>query len=203
MSKRNPTYYEGDLPRALLDAAKVAIEERGLDAVTLRSLARTVGVSHAAPGHHFGSRAGLFTQLAIEGFRALRTSMLDEMADVPASDPVARTAAAGRGYVRFCSAEPGLFAVMFQFGQLDWSDAELVEASTIAYQVLVDTVTTLSREQGLSAPDDATAIIEAWSMVHGLAVLWHSGPLEALHPDTSLDELGARVADAFARQLLP
>src|SRR6266545_2647250 len=52
-------YHHGDLRRALLAAAVAAIEERGPAAISLRDLARRANVSHAAPAHHFGDKAGL------------------------------------------------------------------------------------------------------------------------------------------------
>jgi AcrR family transcriptional regulator len=39
--------------------------------VSLRSLARRLGVSHAAPANHFPDKAALFTAIAVEGFRLL------------------------------------------------------------------------------------------------------------------------------------
>ncbi len=67
-------YHHGDLRRALLAAALEAIEESGPAALSLRDLARRAGVSHAAPAHHFGDKAGLLTALAAEGFDLLADS---------------------------------------------------------------------------------------------------------------------------------
>ena len=62
-------YHHGNLRRALLDAALESIAAAGPAALSLRELARRVGVSHAAPAHHFGDKAGLLTALATEGYR--------------------------------------------------------------------------------------------------------------------------------------
>lgn len=195
----NPTHYAGDLPRVLLDEAKEMIASDGIEGLTLRSLAKRVGVSHAAPGHHFGSRAGLLSRLAVEGFELLRARMLDEQHQTPptAGDPGAHLEAAGRAYIRFSADEPALFAVMFQFAQHDWSDPGLAAAGLGALQVLIDSVDELGRTQGLDDRARQTLVIEAWSLVHGLASLWHSHPLPAAYPDTTLDDLVARVPAAF------
>src|SRR6186713_342124 len=74
-SKDARPYHHGDLPRALLEAAVEAIAEVGPAAVSLRDLARRAGVSHAAPAHHFGDKAGLLTALAIEGFELLTAEL--------------------------------------------------------------------------------------------------------------------------------
>src|SRR5918995_2060808 len=68
-------YHHGDLPRVLLEAAVEAIDESGPAALSLRDLARRAGVSHAAPAHHFGDKAGLLTALAIEGFNRLADAL--------------------------------------------------------------------------------------------------------------------------------
>src|SRR6266536_5182875 len=73
MAKR--AYHHGDLRRALLVAAVEVIEESGPAALSLRDLARRAGVSHAAPQHHFGDKAGLLTAVAAEGYRRLATAL--------------------------------------------------------------------------------------------------------------------------------
>src|ERR671931_485088 len=69
-------YHHGDLPRVLLDTATQAIAEAGPAAVSLRDLARRAGVSHAAPAHHFGDKAGLLSAVAADGFRRLAAARL-------------------------------------------------------------------------------------------------------------------------------
>src|SRR5215213_11204294 len=77
-SKDARPYHHGDLPRALLEAAVQAIAEVGPAAVSLRDLARRVGVSHAAPAHHFGDKRGLLTAVAAEGYRLFAAALRDE-----------------------------------------------------------------------------------------------------------------------------
>ena len=52
-------YHHGDLRTAVLAAAEKILEKQGVDAVTLRAVARAVGVSHTAPKNHFGDLEGL------------------------------------------------------------------------------------------------------------------------------------------------
>src|SRR5213080_824442 len=68
-------YHHGDLRRALMRAALDAIVEGGPANLSLRDLARRAGVSHAAPAHHFGDKAGLLTSIAAEGYRRLAGSL--------------------------------------------------------------------------------------------------------------------------------
>src|SRR6266542_735008 len=75
--RANPTYYDGDLRRELIDTALELIAREGPSTVSLRSLARGLGVSHAAPGNHFPDKAALFTASAIEGFKLLSAAIED------------------------------------------------------------------------------------------------------------------------------
>ena len=53
------SYHHGDLPSALIDETLSIVKREGVNAVSIREVARRARVSHAAPAHHFGSKAGL------------------------------------------------------------------------------------------------------------------------------------------------
>ncbi|MFD2024591.1 TetR/AcrR family transcriptional regulator [Promicromonospora aerolata] len=91
-------YHHGDLRRAMTSAAATAVAERGPAGLSLRELARLAGVSHAAPAHHFGDKAGVLTAVAAEGFRLLTAALAEAEDDLLAS---------GLAYVRFAVDHPG------------------------------------------------------------------------------------------------
>ena len=64
-------YHHGNLRTALLEAAERTLRERGVQALSLRELAREVGVSHGAPRRHFPDRQALLDALARAGFERL------------------------------------------------------------------------------------------------------------------------------------
>ncbi len=109
--KRPPSYHHGDLRDALIRAARKILEKDGLAELSLRQVARAVGVSPAAPYHHFADKHALLTAVATLGFAALRSEMLMRMAKE--TDPVARLDASGVGYVVFAVDNPALFRLMF------------------------------------------------------------------------------------------
>src|SRR3954463_9633294 len=100
----------------LLAAARAELDDHGHAGLSLRAVARRAGVSHAAPKHHFGDRAGLLTALAVEGYRRLgarfRPLAPDHRAP-PAADraPVDKLVALGHTYLDFSLTEPDLFEV--------------------------------------------------------------------------------------------
>jgi AcrR family transcriptional regulator len=156
-------YHHGDLPRVLLDAAVQAIEEAGPAAVSLRDLARRVGVSHAAPAHHFGDKAGLLTALAADGFRRLAATLGQAYQETGSFLEV------GVAYVGFAVRHRAHFEVMFRPELYRTDDPELVQARDRARSLLYPPAAELAGESGR---DDMTAGVAAWSLVHGLATLW-------------------------------
>jgi AcrR family transcriptional regulator len=154
-------YHHGDLRQALLTAAEAELAERGMEAFSLRSVAKRAGVSHAAPAHHFGDVQGLLTALAAEGFRRFVAAMQAREADT--ADPRERAVAAGLGYLDFALDRPTLFRLIFASKKPDFCDAELFDAGNAAYQHLVGLV---------SGIGGSTADIAAlWAMAHGIADL--------------------------------
>jgi AcrR family transcriptional regulator len=157
-------YHHGDLQRTLLDAAVTEIEAAGTARLSLREIARRAGVSHAAPTHHFGDKAGLFTAIAVEGFRLLREST-SQVADGP--DGLLLT---GIAYVEFALGHRAHFEVMFRPELYRVDDPDLVAAREASFAVLY---TTARRGAGLGQEEDVTGLaLAAWSVVHGFATLW-------------------------------
>jgi AcrR family transcriptional regulator len=163
-SKDARPYHHGDLPRALLEAAVEAIAEVGPAAVSLRELARRAGVSHAAPTHHFGDKAGLLTAVAADGFRQLAATLRETY---EASGSFLEV---GVAYVGFAVTHRAHFEVMFRPELYRTEDPELVRARDAARALLYPPAA-----EANNSPDDGGDVragVAAWSLVHGLATLW-------------------------------
>ena len=74
-------YHHGDLRHAMLDAVAEVVREHGLAQVSLREVARRVGVSHSAAIHHFGNKAGLLTTFAAQGYVDMAESVLASISE--------------------------------------------------------------------------------------------------------------------------
>ena len=192
--KQARPYHHGDLRRALIDTALQIIDEEGSAAVTIRALAQRLGVSHAAPGYHFADRDALLVEVATEGFRLFADTL--EAAARGTPTPTARLVAVGLAYVRFASQHPSYLRVMFGRGLRegsDWPEA-LQEEAHRGYQALTDAVESLVA----TLPGDPGAVDEiaftAWSLVHGMAMLWIDGPARhALGDEPTLLALAERA----------
>ncbi|MFW6695547.1 TetR/AcrR family transcriptional regulator [Streptomyces sp. MAR4 CNX-425] len=169
MARHRPSrpYHHGNLRRAVLDAALDVIADQGPGAVSLRDLARRAGVSHAAPAHHFGDRAGLLTAVAAEG-NGLLAESLEAAADL---------ADLGVRYVRFALAHPAYFQVMYQPHLLHADAPELAAARDRVDRTLRAAIAALP-EAERGGPDPESARLAAWSAAHGFATLALSGSLD-------------------------
>ena len=161
--RANPTYYGGDLRRDLLDTALELIAQEGPSAVSLRSLARRLGVSHAAPANHFPDKAALFTTIAVEGFGLLARAIKDGAGQLgPEATAGQRFRAAGRAYTGFALANPAHFAVMWQRDLLHQDDPELAAAGDTTFELLLGSVREIQSEGWAAGSDpqagDAAAI---------------------------------------------
>ncbi|MBK8234210.1 MAG: WHG domain-containing protein [Deltaproteobacteria bacterium] len=163
-------YHHGALREALIEASLAILAEEGLVALTLRSAARRVGVSHAAPANHFGDLRGLLVAVAALGFQRLAHAMA-EAAAVP-RDPGLRLVEIGRAYVRFACRSTGHFRAMFHpaLGPRS-ADGELERASSAALEVLVSAIAAAQASGHVRAGDSMELSLTAWSLVHGLATL--------------------------------
>lgn len=175
-------YHHGDLRRAILDAAVESIAASGSTALSLRELSRRAGVSHAAPIHHFGDKAGVLTALAAEGFHQLADAL------TAAGDDFVE---AGVAYVRFAVTHQAHFEVMFRPDTYRADDPDVVAARNRASQALTSGVQTRTTHTGHEA---RLTGIAAWSLVHGFATLWLTGAL----PD-DLGDLNDVARDVAAR----
>lgn len=162
------TYHHGDLPNALRAAAVEVIVEHGAAGFSLREVARRAGVSHAAPGYHFGDARGLLTSVAVEGFETLHRALVEAGDGI--DDPIERLGAIGRGYVRVGVEHPGHCQVIFRDDLIDADDERVQHAGLQAYGVLESTVAAIDAAYGLS-----TSITDAaqlcWSAMQGLVEL--------------------------------
>ena len=185
-------YHHGDLAAALLRAAEAELAERGIEAFSLRQVAKRAGVSHAAPAHHFGDANGVLTALAALGFQEfLATQHAHE--ELAPKNPRDQLIAAGLGYISFARARPTLFRLMFGSQRTDYDNPALKAAADNAIVHLMTQVTLT----GGNLAQDVTAV---WATAHGLADLLVAGRMKVL---TAMSEeaLQAMLAAILARSL--
>ena len=147
------SYHHGALREALLTRAAEVIEADGLEALTLRGLARDLGVSHGAPNRHFRTREALLTALAEAGYRSAREATMAAM-EAAGDDPWRRLNAMGRGYLKWAITHRTLFHVISHPDVARFADPEL-RASIADTHALVRESVVATQEAGRYPEVDA------------------------------------------------
>jgi AcrR family transcriptional regulator len=180
-------YHHGDLAPALRRAAREILESEGLEALSLRSVARRAGVSHAAPYRHFASREALLADLAVAGFTELKEEIA-KAASVPGAVPD-RIARVGAAYARFAARQSNLLRLMFS--------SEFPNRAQIP--ALVDATDQVAREIAQVVGDDVVGLA-VWASVHGLAMLAIDNMIDLGQRQSGMNVLPSR-AEILLRSL--
>ncbi|MEU9029741.1 TetR/AcrR family transcriptional regulator [Streptomyces sp. NPDC048383] len=193
------SYHHGNLRAALLERAEIVLTESGAEGLSLRGLARDLGVSHAAPSRHFRDRQALMDALAVSGFTTLNARM-NSAADSGAPRPIgARMAELGRAYVDFAVGHTALLDLMFTVKHADGSSAELRELGRESLLIVARLLEEGQRAGAVRTGDPVRLAQVAFSTVHGLATL----AVAALLDDTPLSEATDLALDVLLTGLRP
>ncbi|MFH8616320.1 TetR/AcrR family transcriptional regulator [Streptomyces sp. NPDC017979] len=114
---RNP-WGEGDRLRGeILDAASRLLSGLdGEDALTIRGVARALGIAPASIYQHFSDRAALVQGLLEYEYERLGAAMREADARVGEADAVDRIRAQAHAYCSFALENPGLYRLMMNLG---------------------------------------------------------------------------------------
>jgi AcrR family transcriptional regulator len=175
-------YHHGDLRRALVDEALRQIGARGIGGWSLREVAAALGVSHAAPYHHFRGRGDLVAAVAADGLERL-DALMAEGQRRSGADPLDELLAIGMAYVQFAVERPDYFAA------IEAASAKAAKPESRRHKApapgptwlrLIGAVEACQRAGRLPGGDPIIVAVSLWSLVHGLAELWKAGPLTQL-----------------------
>jgi AcrR family transcriptional regulator len=187
-------YHHGNLREALLSAGERALEAGGAAHLSLRELAREVGVSHAAPRRHFADKQALLDALALAGFERLGAAL--DAAAVGGEGFAASLLALARAYVAFATEHPALIALMFTAKHEAGAPPELLAAGERAFAPALQAVADGQASGAVVAGDAEQLAKIAFALLQGLVAIAGNGMLD---DDTPLDEL---LGEAVQRLLL-
>lgn len=121
---RAPTrYHHGNLRQAMIEATLTLAEETGLERVSLREVARRVGVSSGAPFRHFKDRQALMTAIAEEATRQLRIRVDRDQLRAPAQ-AVEKLRCLGQSFLSWAWSHPTQFKLVSSRELFDFQSSE-------------------------------------------------------------------------------
>jgi AcrR family transcriptional regulator len=185
-------YHHGNLRTALLAEAERTVRERGAQELSLRELARTVGVSHGAPRRHFPDRQALLEALAEAGFLRLGAE-LHEAHERAGEDFQSRLQATAAAYVRFATRDAALLELMFAGKHGEHAEA-LSEAAGRAFSVMFALIEQGQIEGVLDPGEPERVGLVLFATIQGVAALATAGMIQA-------DQVDQLLADSIERFL--
>lgn len=172
-------YHHGDLRAALIASGLELLAEHTADALSLREVARRVGVSATAVYRHFPDKQALLSALAAEGME--RLGEMQRAASDRAGGGPDGFVASGATYVRFAAENPALFRLIFaSAASVSLLDAAPDKVGRAMRGLREDIARLMPRD--LPEAARRTAALHAWSLVHGLAMLILDGQV-SYEPD--------------------
>jgi len=169
-------YHHGDLRAALITEGLTMLgESAGADSLSLRELARRVGVSAPSVYRHFPDKESLMTALAEDGLKRLGAGQHEAAAAAGGGEE--GFAATGRAYVRFALANPALYRLIFTSPLIAAYRVQREERPEAMNFLLANVAAQMGSDP--ESRETRTAAVEAWALVHGLAMLMLDGQIPA------------------------
>jgi AcrR family transcriptional regulator len=154
-----------------MEAACQHLSCKGAESLSLRALARKVGVSQTAPYRHFKTKNCLFADIATCGFEEMAVA-LRKKSEFEHDDYISAITEIGVGYVEWALENPEKYQLFFDSVLVDFSEyPELQAAGDACFDILIEAIKK-GVEKGvfIDRPVDELAV-SLWAAVHGVTSL--------------------------------
>lgn len=192
--RRGKPSHREDLRGELLEAAVRFVVREGHEGLSMRRLAEEIGVSSAAPYHHFPDRRSLLTAVALEGYRLMFEST-DQVELAPDAGEMAEHSALFRDFINFINfarSNPHLFTLMYESELVrPQLSPELAAAHEVGFQLLRREVSRLASH--LTEEERAVRIATIWSAIFGFALQSNRAMLRGHPHEPAPDDLAPQV----------
>lgn len=182
---------------AILAAALDLGQRLGAPGVTMRGVAKSLGVSPTALYQHFASKTEILRSLRMRGLAELNEILRPAFA---LDDPRERIREQALLYLKFAQDKPWLYCLLLVDDADDWislsasEQGSVMESGALIKQAIHEGI-----ERGIFRPElDADGVsMTTWAALHGLALLILRGRISEEHPLFPVENL-----EASARNLV-
>ena len=176
--RKQEQYHHGDLRVAVLKRSAEIISEQGIEALSLRAVARDLGVSHGAPNRHFKSKAELLATLAADIWQKLQSATLAAAENMKSGDPKQYLNALGRGYLRWALENKSAFQAISHPDLRRYADDQ-VRSAQDAFLSVIQKAVIAAQKQGRHPAVDANILtLYTNSVPFGCAMILSSDMLK-------------------------
>ncbi len=162
----------------ILAQSLAIIEQSGIEALSLRAVARDLGVSHQAPYKHFASRDHIVAELVAHAYATFSGAL---SAATKGLEPHARLATMGATYLDYAAKNPLPYRLMFETElPLPQAHPDMLSQARNAFEMLVQALSDLPERQGTSRAQIEAEAMFIWSSLHGAASLERSPAMDTL-----------------------
>jgi len=171
MKKQPDSYHHKNLREALILQTSMIISEEGQEIVTMRELARRLGVSRTAPYRHFEDKDALLAAVARRGFQRMNLIML-RVFETHQDKPLQQFRYLIAYYLSFAARSKGHYALMFgPIFQQRRRYPRLAEAADETFAILAQVISLCQAREQMIASDPAVLAHIVWASLHGMASL--------------------------------
>jgi len=181
--KPQNTYHHGNLRDALIKAALREAEQGGAEAISIKALAKELGVSQPAPYRHFADREALLAAVTAEAFRQFTAMMREAMAKPSKQSKLSRLAQAT---LEFGLRRNGIYRLMFASRTVSCAakGSDLENATNETFALVLE---------ALEAPAVGYLrerhALKIWAALHGVVMLAEQGMFTGRLAHTTREEL--------------
>jgi AcrR family transcriptional regulator len=174
------SYHHGNVKEALLTAAKKILETERVQSLTMRRLAKEVGVTPTAVYNYFADKDELIMAIKMELFEGFYSIIFPE--EHRGDDPEKRLADAGYNYYLYSIHYRSYFDILFNYYlPPEILTDEYIECACRSEELLRDVVRDLYEKFEVAYDEDLLikSFLSSWTQLHGLVMLINTGAIAA------------------------
>jgi AcrR family transcriptional regulator len=180
LNPQSQNYHHGNVKSDLISAAMRLLETDNIEQISLRRLAKEIGISPAAVYNHFDDKQALMVAIKSEVFQELNEYFDRECADN--ANPELAFKEMCFAYYNFSQRYPSRFRVLFS-GEISRKNItdDFLRLSCVTIDRLRNIMTDLFEKykKDFTQEQCVNQATLAWSQLHGLILLRDSGSISA------------------------
>jgi AcrR family transcriptional regulator len=199
MNDARKPYHHGNLTSELIAATIALIEEEGVEALSVRAVARKLGVSPGAPFRHFSSKAELLAAVAEQATTRLRANIDAALERKAESRPIEALQAMGEAYLRWAAENPTHFQIVSSRTLVDVANMPSAAADNAYIRARMEQLIRDAQNAGDIAKDldVSQLLLSIRAFAYGLARMRVDGHLPEWYSGTEANDATAAALRLF------